>query len=84
MPCLLPETDWIINSGGSSHITGTRDFFIRFSQLSDINSVSIADGQSCLIAGEGAVHAFSQITIEKVLLVHDFPDNLLSISAITK
>ena len=53
------DNDWIIHSGASSHMTGTRDLFTCLSQLSDINSVFIADGRSCPVAGEGAVHASS-------------------------
>ena len=72
------DNDWIIDLRASSHMTGTRDLFTHLSQLSDINSVSIADGRSCPIAGEGAVHASSQITLEKILFVL-IPVNLLSI-----
>ena len=66
------DSDWIIDSGASSHMTGTRDLFTRLSQLSDINSISIADVRSCPVAGEGAVHISSQITLEKVPFVSDF------------
>ena len=65
-------------------MTGTQNLFTDLSQLSDISSVSITDGRTCPVAREGAVHASSQITLEKVLFIHDFPVNLLSISAITK
>ena len=65
-------------------MTGTQDLFTPISQLSNINSVSIADGRSCQVVGEGAVHASSQITLEKVLFGPDFLVNLLSISAIIK
>ena len=78
------DSDWIIDSGVSSHMTGTRDLFTRISQLSDISSVSIVDSRTCPVAAEGAVHASSHITIEKVLFVSNFPVNLLSSSAITK
>ena len=78
------NSDWIIDSGASSHMTGTQNLFTRLSQLLDISSVFIADGRTCLVAGEGVVHVSSHTTLEKVLFVSDFPVNLLSISAITK
>ena len=78
------DTPWIIDSGASSHMLGTKTFFTRLSQLSDICSVAIADGRSCSVSGEGVVQASTQLSLEKVLYVSDFLVNLLSISAITK
>ena len=66
------NSDWIIDSVVSFHMYGTQ------------NSVSITDGRTCLVAGEGVIHTFSQIILEKIFFVPDFPINLLSISAITK
>ena len=63
---------WIIDSGASSHMSGTRNLFTRLSQLSDIQSVVIVDGRSCLIFGEGVVQVSSQLSLENVLFVPDF------------
>ena len=65
-------------------MSGTHDLFTRLSQLSDIRSVFIADGCTCLVSGECVVKASSHITLDKVLYVIDFLVNLSSISAITK
>ena len=65
-------------------MSGTPDLFTHLSQLSDITSVSIADGRSCLVSGEGVVQASFQIKLQKMLYVLDFSVNLLSINAITK
>ena len=46
--------------------------------------MSIVDGRSCQVTSEGIVHASSNLPLDKVLYVLDFPVNLLSISAITK
>ena len=75
---------WIIDSGASSHMSGTRSLFTQLSQLSDVRSVAIADGRSCSVSGEGVVQASSHLSFDKVLFVSKFPVNLLSISAITK
>ena len=65
-------------------MSGTRNLFTRLSNLSDIKSISIANGHHCSVSREGVVHAFSQITLEKVIYVPYFPVNLLSIRAITR
>ena len=62
----------------------TKSLFTNLSHLSDIRSVAIADGRSCPVSGEGVVQASSQLPLERVLFVPEFPVNLLSISAITK
>ena len=43
----------------------------------------IADGRSYFVSGEEVVQVSSHIRLDNVLYVHDFPVNLLSISAIT-
>ena len=85
MPVLLNSSSnsWIIDSRASLHMSGTRNLFTGLSSLSDIKNVSIANGHHCSVSREGVVDASSQITIEKVFYVPDFPVNLLSISAIT-
>ena len=76
------DSSWIIDSGASSHMTGSRDLYSRISQ--DIRSVSIADGRTCRVSGQGTIRATSQLTLDKALYVLEFPVNLLSISSITK
>ena len=63
---------------------GTKNLFTCLSHLSDIRLVAIADGRSCPVSGEGVVQASSQLPLEHVLSVPEFPINLLSISSITK
>ena len=46
--------------------------------------MAIADGRSCPVSSEGVVQASSQLSLENIFFVPDFPVNLLSISAITK
>ena len=65
-------------------MAGTIDFYSRISQLPDIRSVSIADGRTCRVSGQGTIRAMSQLTLDKVFYVLEFSVNLLSISAIIK
>ena len=64
--------------------SGARDLFTCLLNLSNIHSVAITDGHPCSISDKGVVQVTSQITLDKVLFVPDFPVNLLSINAITK
>ena len=75
------DSSWIIDSGASSHMTGSRDLYSRISQLP---SVSIADGKTCRVSRQDTIRATSQLTLDKVLYVIEFLVNLLSISSITK
>ena len=78
------DPSWIIDLGAFFHMLGIKILFTRLSQLSDIRSVAIVDGCFCSIDGEWVVLVFSQLILEKVLYVPNFPVNLLSINAITK
>ena len=77
------DNSWIIDSDTSSHMSGTLTIFYHLSTLSNMSTVTIADGRSCSVSGQGVVQAFSQIRLDNVLYVPEFPINLLSISAIT-
>jgi hypothetical protein len=75
---------WIIDSGMSSHIAGDSSLLSRLSALPTLSSVTLADGRSCRVTGEGTTSLTPNITLDRVLLVPEFPINLLSISKITK
>ena len=78
------DSSWIIDSETSSHMTGSCDLYSRLFQLPSIRSVFIADGRTCRVSGQSTIRATSQLTLDKVLYVPEFPVNLLSISSITK
>ena len=78
------DSSWIIDSGASSYMTDSRELYSHISQLPDIRSVSIADGRTCRVSGQDTIRATSQLTLDKVLYVPEFPVNLLSISSNTK
>lgn len=44
---------WILDSGASSHMSGTRSLFYQFVPISPITSVSISNGNTCPVLGEG-------------------------------
>ena len=65
-------------------MSSTKSLLTSLSQLSDIRSVAIANGRACPVSSERAVQASSQLSLEHVLFVPEFPVNLLSINDITK
>ena len=79
-----PPGPWIIDSGASAHMSGTPSLLSRLSRLPNPDSVSIADGRVCPVAGKGLATPTSSLPLSDVLYVPNFPVNLLSISAITK
>ena len=79
-----PPGPWIIDSGASAHMSGTPSLLSRLSRLPNPESVSIADGRVCPVAGKGLATPTSSLPLSDVLYVPNFPVNLLSISAITK
>jgi hypothetical protein len=83
-PIHSPNDVWIIDSGASSHIAGDSSLLSRLSALPTLSSVTLADGRSCTVTGEGTTTLTPDITLDRVLLVPEFPVNLLSISKITK
>jgi hypothetical protein len=83
-PVHSPKNVWIIDSGASSHITGDSSLLTRLSTLPSLSSVTLADGHSCPVTGEGTTSLTRDLTLDRVLLVPEFPVNLLSISKITK
>ena len=65
-------------------MSGTPSLLSRLSRLPNPDSVSIADGHVCPVAGKGLATPTSSLPLSDVLYVPNFPVNLLSISAITK
>ena len=53
------DSSWIIDSGTSSHMTGSPGLYSRISQLLDIRLLSIADARTCRVSGQGTIRATS-------------------------
>ncbi|KAL0309232.1 UNVERIFIED_CONTAM: hypothetical protein Sradi_5865500 [Sesamum radiatum] len=75
---------WVIDSGATSHLIGNRSFFSTFSTSPKFPPVCLADGSYSPISGSGTVQPTAYLTLTNVLFAPKFPDNLLSVSQLTK
>ncbi|KAG6408295.1 hypothetical protein SASPL_131300 [Salvia splendens] len=62
-----------LDSGASTHITGTKSIFSSFSP-SSLPSVRLADGNYSPVTGTGVVKPTAHITLDNVLFAPNFPD----------
>ena len=74
---------WIIDSGASDHMTGSRHLFTSFTPCSSGRTVEIANGSLTAVTGTGCIPLNSHITLSNVLYVPQLSCNLLSISKLT-
>ncbi|WVZ82886.1 hypothetical protein U9M48_030094 [Paspalum notatum var. saurae] len=78
------NTNWILDSGASRHVTGESDEFASYTPfpLSRKETIQTADGTAQPIRGVGTVKCTPSITLSSVLYVPSFPVNLVSLSAL--
>ena len=50
---VFPHRPWILDSGASSHMTGSKNKFTSLHLFTKISSVNIADGTQSPILGDG-------------------------------
>ena len=74
---------WIIDSGASDHMTGSRRLLTSYSPCTHPRSVKIANGSMLTILGTGTVELSPTLCLKNVLYVPKFSCNLLSISQLT-
>ena len=74
---------WIIDSGASDHMTGTRSFVYDYSPYLGGQLVKIVDGSFTHVAGVGTVWLNDTFFLSNVLHVILLSCNLLSISKVT-
>ena len=74
----------IIDSGASSHLTGTSSLLSSYHPTPSHPPITIADGRPCPVQGCGTTRVTPSLSLHQILYVHGFPVNLLSISAITR
>ncbi|KAM0022126.1 putative RNA-directed DNA polymerase [Helianthus debilis subsp. tardiflorus] len=77
------DLSWIIDSGATHHMTGIQDLLSSL-RTGSHPPVRLADGSSCPVRGIGSVSNSKDLNLSSVLLVPKFPDNLCSVSQITK
>ncbi|XP_042056533.1 uncharacterized protein LOC121801150 [Salvia splendens] len=68
-----PGKSWMLDSGASTHITGTKSLLTSFSP-SSLPYVRLADGNYSLVTGTGVVKPTTHITLDNVLFAPNFPD----------
>ncbi|KAG6431871.1 hypothetical protein SASPL_103441 [Salvia splendens] len=68
-----PGKSWMLDSGASTHITGTKSLLTSFSP-SSLPSVRLADGNYSPVTGTGVVKPTTHITLDNVLFAPNFPD----------
>lgn len=75
------KTAWIVDSGATSHMTGSRTKGFKFKSVPDQRIVT-ASGQTlhCKLAGKGQVHG---LRLKDVLLVPGLKCNLISVSKLS-
>ena len=78
------NSDWILDSGASKHVTGNISEFDSYTQYPPTHrgTIQTADGTAQSIKGEGSVQCTPNIKLSSVLHVPAFPVNLLSLSAL--
>ena len=78
------SSSWIIDSGASSHMTGTSSLLSSYHPTPSHPPVTIADGWPCPVQGGGTTRVIPSLSLCQILYVPSFPVNLLSISAIAR
>ncbi|XP_049934544.1 retrovirus-related Pol polyprotein from transposon RE1 isoform X1 [Nymphaea colorata] len=77
-------TDWLIDSGASTHLCGDKAQFTSYVPTPPGRSVILADGKYSPVVGLGEVQLTSSLPLQHVLHAPEFPHSLLSISQITR
>ncbi|GKD07367.1 retrovirus-related pol polyprotein from transposon TNT 1-94 [Tanacetum coccineum] len=74
--------EWIMNSGGSFHMTPGRDFLFDFKEFNG-GTVLLGDNRACAIIGTGKVRVQmkdgSSFVLKNVCYISRFEENLISI-----
>ena len=81
------RNDWIVDSGATSHMCNNRNMFVELSQLGSGEKVTLGDGSSLDVAGEGTVDMDMILrdgtrrgcALKKVLYVPELAYNLISV-----
>ena len=78
-----PDSSWVIDSGATHHMTGNKGILSNLHNISH-PPVRVANGSSCPVRGIGFVGNSTPLKMSSVLFVPKFPDNLCSVSQLTK
>ena len=79
--------EWIMDSGGSYHMTPMRDFLFDFKEF-DGGTVTLGDNRACAIKGTGKVRLQlkdgSSFVLENVRYIPDLKRNLISLGTLDR
>ncbi|GJV46679.1 hypothetical protein Tco_1431215 [Tanacetum coccineum] len=79
--------DWIMDSGGSYHITYMRDYFVDFEEY-DGGNIQLGDGEECRVRGTCKVQVQmrdgSSFVLGDVIYVLKLRRNLISLGTLEK
>lgn len=75
---------WILDSGVTDHITTDLNNFETYKPLETSNQITIANGTSVPITGQGKVDLYPILSIKQVLHVLNLATNLISVHQLTK
>nr|GFA73781.1 zinc finger, CCHC-type [Tanacetum cinerariifolium] len=79
--------EWIINSGGSFHMTPMRDFLFEFKEFNG-GTVMLGDNRACAIRGTGKVRVQmkdgSSFVLENVCYIPELKRNLISLGTLDR
>ena len=78
------NSDWIIDSGATDHMTCDRYRFSHLSSKSSKITITNANGVSSPVIGIGTIPLSLALTIKDVLFVPSLNCNLLSVNQIAK
>lgn len=73
------EYKWILDSGATHHITGSKEKLCNLEKLSDCVKVDLPNGESVKVTHKGVVNLTSGVQLEGVMYVPSFTHNLVSI-----
>ena len=77
--------DWIMDSGGSYHMTYRRDYLFDFKKY-DGGNVLLGDGRECRVRGTGKVQVQmrdgSSFVLDNVMYVPELRRNLISLGTL--
>ncbi|XP_074293809.1 uncharacterized protein LOC141620974 [Silene latifolia] len=77
--CKIDNSDWIVDSGASDHMTAHKSYFSSLKLLSKPIIVGLPDGTTKLVRYSGDIQLHPLLILHDVLLIPDFKHNLLSV-----